>query len=128
MKVVIFTMPAMTLAMNITTLAVVWFGGRQIIAGNMTSGVLTAFVNYVVQILMSLIMVSVIILNSSRTLASVRRVNEVLDTKIDLTDEEAIDNEINKERTVQYGKIEFKNVYFKYYKNNKSGFWKTSIY
>jgi len=119
MKVVIFTMPAMTLAMNITTLAVVWFGGRQIIAGNMTSGVLTAFVNYVVQILMSLIMVSVIILNSSRTLASVRRVNEVLDTKIDLTDEEAIDNEINKERTVQYGKIEFKNVYFKYYKNNK---------
>jgi len=64
-------------------------------------------------------MVSVIILNSSRTLASVRRVNEVLDTKIDLTDEEAIDNEINKERTVQYGKIEFKNVYFKYYKNNK---------
>lgn len=119
MKVVIFTMPAMTLAMNITTLAVVWFGGRQIIAGNMTSGVLTAFVNYVVQILMSLIMVSVIILNSSRTLASVRRVNEVLDTKIDLTDEEAIDNEINKERTVQYGKIEFKNVYFKYYKSNK---------
>ena len=49
-KVVIFTMPLMTLAMNITTLAVVWFGGNQVIVGGMTSGVLTAFVNYVVQI------------------------------------------------------------------------------
>jgi len=39
----------MSLAMNITILAVVWFGGKQIIAGSMTSGVLTAFVNYVIQ-------------------------------------------------------------------------------
>jgi len=49
MKIVIFTIPAMSLAMNITILAVVWFGGKQIIAGSMTSGVLTAFVNYVIQ-------------------------------------------------------------------------------
>jgi len=57
MKIVIFTIPAMSLAMNITILAVVWFGGKQIIAGSMTSGVLTAFVNYVIQILISLVMV-----------------------------------------------------------------------
>jgi len=115
MKVVIFTMPVMTLATNITTLAVVWFGGNQIIVGSMTTGVLTAFVNYVVQILMSLMMVSLIILNSSRTLASAKRINEVLCTEIDITDE----NALKKEATVQHGKIEFKDVYFKYYKNNK---------
>jgi len=115
MKTVIFTMPVMTVAMNITTLAVIWFGGKQIVAGSMTSGVLTAFVNYVVQILMSLIMVSFIILNSSRTLASAKRINEVLNTEIDLTDENARHTDI----AVQYGKIEFRGVYFKYYKNNE---------
>jgi len=115
MKAVIFTMPVMTLAMNVTTLAVVWFGGKQVIAGGMTSGVLTAFVNYVVQILISLMLVSIIILNSSRTLASAKRVNEVLNTDIDLTDESAR----QKDKVVQHGKIEFRNVYFKYYKNNK---------
>lgn len=114
-KIVIFTMPVMTLAMNITTIAVVWFGGNQIIAGSMTTGVLTAFVNYVAQILISLMMVSMIILNSSRALASAKRINEVLCTDIDLTDESAL----KKDTTVQYGKIEFRGVYFKYYKNNE---------
>ena len=114
-KAVIFTMPVMTLAMNITTLAVVWFGGNQIIAGNMTSGILTAFVNYVTQILMSLMMVSIIILNGSRALASLKRINEVLLTDIDLTDDNATQKELN----VQYGKIEFRGVHFKYYKNNE---------
>lgn len=114
-KVVIFTMPVMTLAMNITTLAVVWFGGNQIVLGNMSTGVLTAFINYVTQILMSLMMVSMIILNSSRAMASAKRINEVLDTEIDLTD----DNANNKNAVVTYGKIEFKDVCFKYFKNNK---------
>lgn len=115
MKVVIFAMPVMMFAMNVTTLAVVWFGGRQVIGGSMTTGVLTAFVNYVVQILMSLMMVSMIILNSSRTLASAKRLNEVLCTDIDLTD----DNALKKDAAIQRGKIEFRNVYFKYYKNNE---------
>lgn len=115
MKVVIFTMPVMTLAMNITTLAVVWFGGQQIIAGGMTTGVLTAFVNYVVQILVSLMMVSFIILFGSRALASGKRINEILSTDIDLTDDDAR----KKDLAVQNGKIEFKDVNFKYYKNNE---------
>lgn len=115
MNTVIFTMPVMTLAMNITTLAVVWFGGNQIIAGGMTTGVLTAFVNYVVQILISLMLVSIIILNGSRALASAKRINEVLNTNIDLTD----DNALYKDKDVQQGKIEFKDVFFKYYKNNE---------
>jgi ATP-binding cassette subfamily B multidrug efflux pump len=115
MKAVIFTMPVMMLAMNVTTLAVVWFGGKQVIVGGMTTGVLTAFINYVGQILISLMMVSMIILSGSRALASAKRIDEVLDTAIDLTD----DNALKKEMTVQYGKIEFRNVYFKYYKTNE---------
>lgn len=115
LKAVIFTMPVMTLAMNITTIEVVWYGGNQIIVGEMTSGVLTAFVNYVVQILMSLMMVSFIILNGSRALASAKRINEVLNTEIDLTDEKAL----HKDLTVQRGKIEFRGVNFKYYKDSE---------
>jgi len=122
MKIVIFTIPAMSLAMNITILAVVWFGGKQIIAGSMTSGVLTAFVNYVIQILISLVMVSFIILNSSRTLASVRRINEVLDTDIDLTDE----NAVYKDKTVEYGKSNLEKFTLNTIKTMKNGFWKIS--
>jgi len=69
----------------------------------------------VVQILMSLLMVSMIILNSSRTIASVRRIDEVLNTEIDLTDDYAS----RKDKEVEYGKVEFKNVYFSYYKDNE---------
>ena len=115
LRVVIFSFPVMMLAMNITVLAVVWFGGRQIIAGDMTSGLLTAFVNYVFQILFSLMMVSFIFLNGSRAMASLRRIREVLDTEIDLTDEEAR----RKDLKVQHGRIEFRGVHFKYYKNNE---------
>ncbi|NLB42653.1 MAG: ABC transporter ATP-binding protein, partial [Clostridiales bacterium] len=114
-KVMIYTMPIMTLVMNITTLAVVWLGGSEVVLGTMTTGVLTAFINYVGQILMSLMMVSFIIVNSSRTIASVRRINEVLDIEIDLTDV----NAEMKDLTVQQGSIEFRDVFFKYYKNRE---------
>jgi len=114
-KVMIYTMPIITLAMNVTTLAVVWFGGTEVIYGTMSTGVLTAFINYVGQILMSLMMVSFLIMNSSRTIASVRRINEVLQADVDLTDAEAA----RKDLKVEQGRIEFRDVHFKYYKNNK---------
>lgn len=110
MKIVIATMPIMMLAMNITTLAVVWYGGNIIIAGDMAIGDLTAFTTYIVQILMSLMMLSMILLQSSRAMASLKRVREVLDTAIDLTDDTAS----RKEAVVAQGKIEFKNVSFCY--------------
>ena len=50
-------------------------------------GDLTAFTTYIVQILMSLMMLAMVFLNSSRALASIKRINEVLDTVIDLTDD-----------------------------------------
>ena len=114
MNVVIFMMPVMTLAMNFTTLAVVYFGGNQVIAGDMKIGQLNQFTTYVVQILSSLMMMSMIFLNSSRALTSSRRIKEVLETKVELND----DNATEKDRKVTQGKIEFKNVCFRYYKNN----------
>lgn len=109
-KIVILNMPVMTLAMNITTLAVVWYGGNIIIAGDMQVGDLTAFTTYIVQILMSLMMLSMIFLQSSRAMASVRRINEVMDTDIDLTDEKAG----KKDLPVKQGRLEFKDVSFSY--------------
>lgn len=85
-KVVILTMPIMTLAMNITVMAVVWFGGQQILVGTMPVGDLTAFTTYVTQILMSLMMVSMIMIQGSRAVASSNRVLEVLNTDIDLNE------------------------------------------
>ncbi|MDY2922174.1 MAG: ABC transporter ATP-binding protein [Eubacterium sp.] len=116
MKVVIMTMPIMTLAMNITVMAVVWFGGRQIIVGSMAVGDLTAFTTYVTQILMSLMMVSMIFIQGSRALASSRRILEVLDTKVDLNDEEASMTD----KKVEKGEIEFRHVGFRYYKKHKN--------
>lgn len=115
MKVVILTMPIMTLAMNITVMAVVWFGGQQILVGDMPVGDLTAFTTYVTQILMSLMMVSMIMIQGSRALASSKRIREVLDAKIDLNDDAAA----HKERLVTSGRIEFRGVGFRYYKKHK---------
>lgn len=114
-KIVIFNMPIMMFLMNATTLAVVWFGGRQILAGSMPVGDLTAFTTYIVQILMSLMMLAFILLHSSRAIASLHRITEVLDTQVTLTD----DGCKQPEKTVDSGKIEFRDVSFRYYKDNK---------
>lgn len=110
MKIVICNMPVMTLAMNITTMAVVWYGGNLIIGGEMPVGDLSAFISYITQILMSLMMLSMIFLNASRAGVSLKRINEVLDTEIDLNDE----NASCKEKKVEAGRVEFKDVSFAY--------------
>ncbi len=114
-KVVILNMPVMMLLMNVTTLGIVWFGGRQILAGTMPVGDLTAFTTYIVQILMSLMMLAMVLLQSSRALASLHRITEVLDTEVNLTD----DGCKMPEKKVESGRIEFKDVVFRYYKDNK---------
>lgn len=115
LKIVITTMPIMTLAMNITTLLVVWFGGNFVVGGSMGVGDLTAFTTYITQILMSLMMVSTLFLQFSRALASSTRITEVLKTDVDLTDE----NAGQKDKKVENGRVEFKNVSFKYYEKRK---------
>ena len=117
-RIVIFNMPIMMLAMNVTTLAVVWFGGRQVLFGTMPAGDLTALTTYIVQVLMSLMILAMVLLQSSRAVAGLKRITEVLDTEVDLTDAAAA----RKDAVVREGKIEFRNVMFSYYKSsgNKS--------
>ena len=110
LRIVITTMPVMMFAMNVTTLAVVWYGGNIIIAGKMLVGDLTAFTTYIVQILMSLMMLSMVFLQSSRASASMKRINEIFDTEIGLNDDHAK----NKDKKVTEGRVEFKNVSFGY--------------
>ena len=110
LRIVIATMPVMMFAMNVTTLAVVWYGGNIIIAGKMPVGDLTAFTTYIVQILMSLMMLSMVFLQSSRASASMKRINEIFDTEIGLND----DNAENKDKKVTEGRVEFKDVSFGY--------------
>lgn len=113
LKIVIATMPVMMLAMNVTTLAAVWYGGNLIIGGSMPVGDLTAFTTYIVQILMSLMMLSMVFLQSSRARASLKRIAEVLDTVVDLNDDQAA----RKELRVEKGSVEFKDVSFGYGKD-----------
>ncbi len=115
LRMVVLTMPIMTLAMNVTTLAVVWFGGQQVMVGDMLIGDLTSFTTYVVQILSSLMMVAMIILQSSRAMASSKRIKEVMMENVDLTDEKAS----HKDLKVQKGHVEFRDVCFRYYKDHE---------
>ncbi len=118
MKVMILTGPFMTLFMNITTAAVVWVGAKLVMGGGanaMPPGDLSQFISYVNQILMSLMMLTMMFMMSSRAIASAKRVAEVLDEKPDINDASAT----QKEATVKHGDIEFRHVTFRYYKNSE---------
>ena len=114
-KVMLFMMPVSTLAINVTTLLVVWFSGKPIMLGNMEIGTLTAFITYLSQVLMSLNFLAHIILMGTRASASSKRIREVLDAKLDLTDDEAK----FKDKEIKNGDITFKSVNFRYFKHNK---------
>ena len=117
MKIMSLTGPIMTVLMGITSVAVVLLGGNMIISDpdSMSVGDLTAFITYVTQILMSLMMVSMLFVFSSRAIASGKRICEVMDEKVSLTDENASE----KDKKVSKGDIEFRNVAFSYYKNSQ---------
>ena len=115
-KVMILTGPFMTLFMNITIAAIVWFGAHQVMGGvgAMAPGDLSQFITYANQILHSLMMLSMMFMMSSRALASAKRISEVFDEEVDISD----DNACSKDMTVTKGDIQFKDVTFRYYKNS----------
>ncbi len=113
--VVIFMQPVTTLFMNLTIIAVIFFGGRIVLDGGMPIGDLSAFITYVTQILSSIMMVTMLLMVSSRAMASAARIKEVLNEEIDLND----DNAAHSGLTVTRGEVEFKNVSFRYYKNSE---------
>jgi len=113
-RVMLLQRPAMTIAMNVTTILIVWLGGRMIIGGEMQVGDLGAFTTYVTQILNALITLSTVLVNSSRAVVSAGRISEVLDTRVDLNDNDASE----KDRAIGSGSVEFRGVSFRYFKSS----------
>lgn len=85
-KVLNFNMPVMQLVMYGCIIAILWFGGGQIIAGTMLTGELISFISYIMQILMSLMMIAMIFIQLVMMRSSLTRIVEVLEEKVDITD------------------------------------------
>lgn len=108
-KLIALNSPIMQIAVYSSLLVVYWFGAKFVVAGSMTPGTLTSFIMYMLQILNSLMMFSMIFVMIVISEASCERVAEVLTEKSTLTNSE------NPVTTIENGEIEFKNVSFKYY-------------
>jgi ATP-binding cassette subfamily B multidrug efflux pump len=106
-------MPIMMFVLNFTTIFVIWFGGNMVGEGTMGPGALISFISYLMQILMSVMMFSMMFLLFARARACARRIVEVLDTEVTITDRPR-PTEGRKEPEVTRGKIEFQNVDFRY--------------
>ncbi|WP_458462268.1 ABC transporter ATP-binding protein [Paenibacillus sp.] len=102
-------MPVMMLVMNLSMVAILYFGGQRINSGNMDIGSLIAFIQYAMQIMFSLIMVSIIFVMIPRASASAERINEVLDMQPDLSNPDQ-----PRGMSALQGTIEFDNVTFRY--------------
>ena len=108
---IIAIMPIMTLAMNAATVGVLYMGGRMVMEGGFLLGDLQAVLNYVAQVLMSVMMVAMTLLNLARSQACARRIQEVLDTQPTVRDKaDAHKQALPPAR----GKVEFRNVNFRY--------------
>ena len=101
-------MPALQFVMYGTILSILWFGGGMVQVGTMKVGELTGILSYVMQILNSMMMLSGVFMMVTRSLASARRIVEVLDEEPEITDQNA------REIQVERGEITFDHVYFKY--------------
>ena len=107
-KMIALNGPVMQIAIYSTLLIVYWFGAKQVVGGTMSTGELTSFITYMMQILSSLMMMAMIFVMIVISEASVERVAEVLNEKASLTNpEQAV-------TTIENGDIEFRNVHFNY--------------
>ena len=106
---VVVNMPVMMLIIYGTIIAVMWFGGRMVYAGTLPVGDLTAFFSYITEILISLMMVSMIFMMMTRSIACARRICEVLDEKPAISNDRAVPG-----AEVETGSIDFDHVSFRY--------------
>ncbi len=113
MKNMILMSPVMTFIMNATSIAVYWFGSQQVLDMQMSTGDFASFVTYITQILSSLMMVTFLFMMFSRSMASAKRISEVMNEEIDI-----VDAAEGADHIVTNGSIEFKNVSFSYYKDS----------
>ena len=114
MKNMILMSPVMTFIMNATSIAVYWFGGQQLLSGEMNTGDFSSFVTYITQILSSLMMVTFLFMMFSRSVASAKRIAEVMNEEIDI-----VDSANSSDYIVNRGEIEFRDVSFRYYKDSE---------
>ena len=108
---VITMMPLMTVAMNAATVGVLYLGGKMVMKAQFDLGDLQAILTYVSQILMSVMMVAMTLLQLSRAQACARRINEVLDTEPSV---ENSDRSVARTLPAPRGEVEFRDVSFKY--------------
>ncbi|GER89468.1 multidrug ABC transporter ATP-binding protein [Dictyobacter vulcani] len=108
-RTIAFLMPLMMLLLNFTTIAIVWFGSIRINNGDMKIGALIAFLQYAMQIMFSLIMVSMMFVMLPRASASAERINKVLDIEPEIVDAKKLQHGGQKK-----GYVEFKHVTFSY--------------
>jgi ATP-binding cassette, subfamily B, multidrug efflux pump len=102
------TMPALMAIMNLTSVAVLWFGAYRVDSGGMPIGNLTAFLQYIIQILFAIMMAVIMFIMVPRAAVSGGRIREVLDTEPAITDPPA---PVSPARS---GRLEFRDVEFRY--------------
>lgn len=107
-SMIVFLMPVLNLIIYSTIIAVLWFGGQQVVVGSMGRGELISFITYITQIMMSLMMMSMFFMQLLRGMASKDRILEVWDTDSEIKE---IDNAI---KEIADGSIKFEDVYFRY--------------
>lgn len=110
-RIVIWNNPIMQLTVNACIIALLWFGGKRVMIGNMQTGELISFINYTNQILIQIMMINMVLITIVISQASMERVLEVLDEKLDITDENA-----DPALQVENGDVRFDHVSFNYVK------------
>lgn len=109
--IIVTVFPVMQLVMNLSVIAILWVGGYKVMEGELQIGELISFVNYLAQVLMSLMLLSMFIMTTARASASSRRIRDVLDTTPSLTDTaEGLTNRYK----IGQGEIRFEHVSFRY--------------
>jgi ATP-binding cassette subfamily B protein len=112
--IIIIMSPMATLVLNAVTLCLYWFGGRMVATGEIQSGQLLAVISYLTQIMFSVMMFSMVLMQYTRSRACGKRVAEVLDTVPDIQDKPDAPHRVI---ASDHGSVEFKNVSFKYTKS-----------
>lgn len=109
-RIMALMMPAMMLIMNMVSLSIIWFGSQKVGSGESNIGNLMAFMQYAMQILSSLLMLTMMFIMIPRAQAAADRISEVLETEPDIVDPENAEHAES-----EHGYVEFKNVSFRYH-------------
>jgi ATP-binding cassette subfamily B protein len=110
-RLMAFLMPALIVMLNLTSLAIIWVGSHRIDAGQMQVGAMIASLQYAMQILFAVFMVTAMFVMLPRAAASAARINEVLDVSPEIVDPAGL---TERPRAAQRGHVEFQNVTFQY--------------